>query len=377
MKNKGSRQKHGLSVCSILLGVSLFFGLFAVPVRAAANPITKTETFTMEAADDFSLANYTGENHEVTFEKEIHENNTRYRLNHISYSIISQEQIKEEKTVTLEKKQEGLSSKDADFADMIQQITDGSDGEEIAFHLDNVEYTNKTGSGRSTAQITRTVTSDPSAARPSFPETKSFTYHDAESGQNIPVELNLDHVTGNMDTAWYNIDPITITCEKYDSAYYLFGTAVVVRDDGTPQLQGMEDQVLMNIGYNPYQYRITGYDWSGQPYEQNGVTYRNGVAHTQALMQTYTATYTGYDLALPRITVYDAVATYKGTMEVATGNTNYTIQATAQYEEASSFFTLPVIITGSVALLIIIGLIIAILYLLAKQKKKKKEKRSI
>ena len=115
-KTKTSLQK-ALAICSIVMGMGLFSGIAALPVHAAES-VTKTETFTLEEADDFSIASYTGEDHEVTFEKEITENGNRYTLGTISYEVTKQEKITEKKTVKLEKKQSGLSSKDATFDDV-------------------------------------------------------------------------------------------------------------------------------------------------------------------------------------------------------------------------------------------------------------------
>lgn len=374
-KTKTSLQK-ALAICSIVMGMGLFSGIAALPVHAAES-VTKTETFTLEEADDFTIASYTGEDHEVTFEKEITENGNRYTLGTISYEVTKQEKITEKKTVKLEKKQSGLSSKDATFDDVIQQVTDGSDSQEVAFKLQSVVYKNKSGEGRATNSITRTLTSDLSVSRPHFPATKSFTYYDAETDQDVSVTLNLQSVIPNGDAAWVTVDPLTVTYQKYDSAYYLYGTQIVTRNDQIPELTGLEDRLLMDCGYDTDNYRITGYRWAGDTYNQNGVLYRKAYALTQGHMQSYTATYTGDNLRLPKVQVYDAVATYSAKVDMPTGKSIYTIKATASYDKANSFFTAPVIITGSIALLIIIGLVILILYLIAKRREDKKKKRKL
>ena len=116
--------------------------------------------------------------------------------------------------------------------------------------------------------------------------------------------------------------------------------------------------------------------------EKNG----NAEASGQRYAASYRAVYSG-TVSLPDVPGYDAVATYTGTVQQPTGETEYTVKAAASYErlekeekaeipsQPGTGLTPIQIILISVGAFLFLVLIVGLLWILAKQKKKKQTKK--
>ena len=163
------------------------------------------------------------------------------------------------------------------------------------------------------------------------------------------------------------INSISITFSDYDAAYYNWNGNLIPRDDETPQLAGYENELLASVGAEEGSY-ITGIYWTGDPYTVDGVMYRDAAADVEQQVQLYRANYRGViNNPEERQTVY--TARYEA--PDPDGAVEYTVTATASYQEQASY--LPYIL-GGVGILILAGLIVALLMLAAKKKKEKEMK---
>ena len=150
-----------------------------------------------------------------------------------------------------------------------------------------------------------------------------------------------------------------------------------------PAIDGFESVLLDSLSLSREQYRITGFQWTGEPYEQDGVFHRDATASGQRYAASYRAVYSG-TVSLPDVPGYDAVATYTGTIQKPTGKTEYTVKAVATYEkeptsepeaqsQPNTGLTPIQIVLLSVAAFLLVVLVVGLLSILAKRRKKKEK----
>lgn len=198
--------------------------------------------------------------------------------------------------------------------------------------------------------------------------------------------LSFDHLEVLDDFSWRSDVTILLTFSYYDSFGYVLGDVFIPYQEETPALEGAESVLLDSLDLNPEQYRLTKFQWTGEPYEENGVMYRNAEASGQRYAASYRAVYSG-TVSLPDVPGYDAVATYTGTVQHPTGETEYTVKAVASYERLESEEKAEIpsqpgtgltpiqIVLISVGAFLFLVLIVGLLWILAKQKKKKQTKK--
>ena len=156
-----------------------------------------------------------------------------------------------------------------------------------------------------------------------------------KQGKTVSAVLDFDHLETLDGFSWRSDVTIPLTFSYYDSFGYVLGDAFIPYNEEIPAMDGFESVLLDSLGLNPEQYRITGFQWTGEPYEENGVMYRNAEASGQRYAASYRAVYSG-TVSLPDVPGYDAVATYTGTVQQPTGETEYTVKAVASYERLES-----------------------------------------
>ena len=204
----------------------------------------------------------------------------------------------------------------------------------------------------------------------------AVTAADVPGIKTVSAENETTGETEQVTCAFTGISPagtrtvsntITITFSNYDAAYYDWNGHLIPRDDSSPQLAGYEGELLASVGAEEGSY-ITGIYWTGDSYTVDGVEYRDAAADVEQQVQLYRANYIG-EINTPeeKQTVYTAHYEAPDTE----GAVEYTVTATASYQEQASY--LPYIL-GGVGILILAGLVIALLMLAAKKKKEKEMK---
>ena len=84
----------------------------------------------------------------------------------------------------------------------------------------------------------------------------------------------------------------TITFQEYDASVYEWNGNLLPRNDEVPPLAGYESQLLESVGAAEGS-QVTGLSWVGEPYEAEGVLYRDAVATVQQVVTLYRADYHG------------------------------------------------------------------------------------
>ena len=298
-------------------------------------------------------------NEQIDFAETITEDGKTYRLIDVSSSVISDTAVTEEQVLSVQR-EEIVADKSASIADTYTQ-----DG--VTYSLKDVQF-----QPHEITDYTATVTEDvllgPAVSQPDADDSITVPYHIDEYDLTLDCTLPLSSVSSGSP---YWLDDVRIPMQIYDTGalYMEFNGQVLPFDGSTPPLAGFEDLFLDYLGLSGDTYRLTSAAWDGDPYTENGTECRDAIISGSRLVSDYTAHYGG-EITLPPFTVYDATATYEAVQTVETGETEYTIQAVAQYEEDHSTLT-AVIIGAAVGIIGIAAAVAIILAILAKKRKRK------
>ena len=145
---------------------------------------------------------------------------------------------------------------------------------------------------------------------------------------------------------------------------YEWNGNLLPRNDEVPPLAGYESQLLESVGAAEGS-QVTGLSWVGEPYEAEGVLYRDAVATVQQVVTLYRADYHGQ--------IHEAEqkgVVYRNTYEAPDpqGEIQYTVKATAEYTQMSDP-RIAYLLTGA-GIAIFIGAVVLILILLSRKKQK-------
>lgn len=332
MKNK---------VITLLLLMSLT--LSNMTVFASENTgegMVKSHTFTAREKDATC---------EEEFENKIKENGSTYKLKSIDYEVVKKSPVIDKKEVKKEVESEFVPE-DETF-EPEETITENG----VTYKLEGFEEIEDA----ETQRVTGFDDYDHKVTAADVPTQKEFTVTNDVTGETESVLCTLSGIE-KAYSKWVDTY-INITFESYDSVAYEWQGVEVPNNTEHP-LQGYEDLLLQSVGGDSTNFRVNDISWSGAPYTENGVVYRDAVASVQRFVQYYRANYAGeFDPGIKY------KVTYKGTEEVeSTTEFDYEILATATYEKSIS----PMVIAG-LGILVLVGLVIGILYILSKKKKEK------
>lgn len=298
-------------------------------------------------------------NEQIEFAETNTEDGKTYRLIDVSSSVISDTAVTEEQVLSVQR-EEIVADKSASIADTYTQ-----DG--VTYSLKDIQF-----QPHEITDYTATVTEDvllgPAVSQPDADDSITVPYHIDEYDLTLDCTLPLSSVSSGSP---YWLDDVRIPMQIYDTGalYMEFNGQVLPFDGSTPPLAGFEYLFLDYLGLSGDTYRLTSAVWDGDPYTENGTECRDAIISGSRLVSDYTAHYGG-EITLPPFTVYDATATYEAVQTVETGETEYTIQAVAQYEEDHSTLT-AVILGAAVGIIGIASAVAVILAILAKKRKRK------
>lgn len=355
-------RKNKKRIFAWLMMAIMVISLFSFPVFAASETPTengdliKTEQFTTTKTEDF----------QYDFEENIKENGKKYKLKSISYDVLSSEPIQREEQVIHTVDYKNRYSKDVQPAETLE-IT--KDGKPLTVTFSDLSYTPTTITNRSetvsayTDFSYKTVTPQPN-------QTKTITYYDNASGKNITATLPLKELKLVDDWAWRDDVTIPIEFSLYDAEYYALGDKLVPYNDEKPALQGYENDLLAVLNLDTNKYKITNITWDGEPYYVGEVRYRKAIATGERYAANYVAVYES-KVELPNVPGYNAVATYTNTVDVNSGEREYTVQATAVYERD---YTVATVVAGVFLGLLFIALFVVLVLFIFTKKQKKEQK---
>lgn len=328
-----------------IMAIIIMCSMFALPAAAATDiqagkkDLVKREIFKT-----------TDENQKYDFAESIEENGKKYNLKAVNYEILSSEALTREEVVKNTVDYKNLYKKNVSAAKTRDVI---KDGKTLTVNLKDVEYTPTIITNR-TEIVSSFTDYSYKTIKPEPDETKTVTYHDYASGEDIISTLSFKELKEEDGWAWRNDVTIPITFTIYNAEYYALGDKLVPYNNEKPALNGYESDLLNELGLDTEKYRINKFEWDGEPYYIGEVQYRKAVATGERYAAHYIAVYES-NVKLPNVPGYNAVATYQNTVDVESGERSYEIQATAIY---TPDYTSAYIVGGIVLALFLIAIFI-------------------
>lgn len=124
-----------------------------------------------------------------------------------------------------------------------------------------------------------------------IPQQVTVTVREGE--QEVQAVCDLQEAV-EENAGWQEGFELPITFHVYDADSYTFEGRTVPRNDGKPQLEGHEEDLLRAAGLSLEHYRIRDVIWDGESYtDEHGELCRDAVAVGDKLVCSYRAYYTG------------------------------------------------------------------------------------
>ncbi|MDE6021805.1 MAG: hypothetical protein K2H01_12510, partial [Ruminococcus sp.] len=336
MKNFKYFFENYKNFCMVFLTISLLLTIFISPVNAVSDtPVSEKDLVKRE------IFKTTDENKKYDFAESIEENGKKYNLKAVNYEILSSEALMREEVVENTVDYKDLYKKDVTAAETLEII---KDGKPLTVNLKGVEYTPTIITNR-TEIVSSFTDYSYKTVKPEPAETKTVTYHDYASGEDIISTLTFKELKEEDGWDWRNDVTIPITFTIYNAEYYALGDKLVPYNHEKPALSGYETDILNELKLDTEKYRINSFEWDEEPYYIGEVQYRKAVAKGERYAAHYIAVYES-NVKLPDVPGYNAVAKYQNTVDVESGERNYEMQATAIYTRDYT----SVYIAGGVAL---------------------------
>ena len=342
-------------VSVLLLGIISASLLIGCSSAATDNSSTVNENTITETVEYTSLK----EDETHTFDEELVKDDGTYTLKDVTYETVSAAPVMETQTVEVK----DLYEQNVEPEE--EKTFVNAKGQEVVGKLSDVSYSDTTITNR-TAEVESTTQSGYVISQPVMANSKTVNYTD-EQTVTATLPLTSFHVTTPYH--WEPDVTVPMRVEVYDATFYMLNGRYVPYNDEKPALAGYEADILTVLNLPQNSYRITDFVWTGDVYTENGVQYRNATATGERYVAEYTAYYSD-TVALPDAAGYNATLTYS----LDSGDTEYTIKATALYEKLNTGLTPAQIIAISAAgVFLLVILIISILFVISKKKKSKEK----
>lgn len=133
---------------------------------------------------------------------------------------------------------------------------------------------------------------------------KRVVFGGMEGKAELPDELLIEYNGGKdyypmksvmvLEERWEENLEIPVLFYVYDADYYEFGEHLIPRVEGTPGLEGREEELLAVLGLSPEDYVIQSVVWNGEPYlDEEGIQCRAALAIGKKRVRDYEAVYGG------------------------------------------------------------------------------------
>lgn len=192
------------------------------------------------------------------------------------------------------------------------------------------------------------------------PDEKEVTVVNEKTKKEVTVVCKKDGMT-MLNTSVWEDTYIDITFIAYDADSFIWNGIEIPKNDKEP-LKGYEKELIESVGGTTDNYTVDSIKWQGKMYlNDEGVPCRNARAFVKKKVPYWRVTYTG-NIKEDEVkgTIY--TSTYEG-MKSKDDLNNYTIKATATYEQKS------IVVQVTLAILLVIVLIIGTLFILKKNKR--------
>ena len=350
------KKKMRNSLGVLLLVLMLSIGLIPMGIMASAAEADKVDEKTYTT---------TNKNETAEFAETIEDG--AYTLENVTYEIMNEKALTEEKVETFTQEMTFLLEGNAEIPDTVEQEVEG---ERLEFHLDGVDYTPSKvkPTVADSGQLTETRQAD-SEEELEETITKTITVPDGKG--EAQVELNLPLVEVRELAPTVTERQFSMMFYNVDASAFEFMGVVMPNNSSVPPVAGYEYLFANYLGLDE-SYEITGAQWSGEAYESNGELVRSAILYADQTVRHFEGVYQGKASEIPEVDGVTATARYTATRIVETGETEYTIHAVANYMKVQNTDTVKTVLM-SVGVVIAVGAVAGILAAAAKKRKKQEQ----
>ena len=350
------KRKLRNSLGVLLLVLMLSIGLIPMGIMAIAAEADKVDEKTYTT---------TNKNETVEFAETIEDG--AYTLDNVTYEIMNEKVLTEEKVETFTQEMTYLLEGNAEIPDTIDQEVEG---ERLEFKLDGVDYTPSKVKPTvvDTGQLTETRQAD-SEEELQASITKTITVPDGKGEAQVELNLPLVEVRELEPTVTEHQYPMMFY--NVDASAFEFMGVVIPNNSNVPPVAGYEYLFANYLGLDE-NYEITGAEWSGEAYESYGEMVRAAILYADETVRHFEGVYRGQASEIPEVDGVTATARYTATRVVETGETEYTIHAVANYTAVPKATSVAPVIIG-VGIVIAAGAVATILGISARKRKKAAE----
>ncbi|WP_101698674.1 prealbumin-like fold domain-containing protein [Clostridium minihomine] len=313
---------------------------------------------------------YTAQDPEVkkAFPDTKEDNGQKYELQNVIYNIVTEKDILLDTVVKRSVTYDNLYKKDVEAPDILNLKENNIN---LDLKLSGIDYQNIMITGRK-YNLTASTDYGYRSDIPKAIQQKNVEYQDSVTGQVVKATLSLVSVKATDDWTWKDDLTIPLVFSIYDAEYYKIGDKVVPYSAKAPALEGCETELLNVLKLSPQDYKISKFEWDGDPYDVDGVMHRKAKATGSRHVARYVASYSG-TIPLPDAPGYNAIANYEGTVKLpdTSGAKEYTIEAIATYTQVTGFDFKKAVVPIMIGLILLILLVVAILYISSQKKRKK------
>lgn len=147
-----------------------------------------------------------------------------------------------------------------------------------------------------------------------IPETAVMTVKEEESKTEWEAELFLESVQYSNER-WQDGFTFTATFHNYGAAHYIFGEIQIPHQEDRPDLSFCKEEFLKEIGIEPEECLIEGYNWAGEAYEdKEGILCRDVLISGKLKVWDCRAVYSGV-IKLPDFDRYRMRVVYQPVSE--------------------------------------------------------------
>ncbi len=220
-----------------------------------------------------------------------------------------------------------------------------------------------------------------------------ITYEDVEAADQIPAQAEVEVLNDNSgavviktvplkdyeytDYRWENDFYFPVIVEDSDADYYAMGNELIPNVEENP-FEGYEDALLDYMGLNPEAYVIDAVEWTSEPWETEGIVYRQAMATGRKMVATVTARYEGL-VSIEAFSAKEIHAKYVleasvvpeiTEPELESGEDSDNAGKKSLWESLLDWIMQNKILASVIALLMLLLLVALILYILSRNKKK-------
>ena len=235
-------------------------GFPALLVHAAETSLTKTEVFQSDTAE-----------YSYDFKDEIEENDQRYKLGNVEYTVLSE---KEETEIRHEVTAETVDNLyEASVSSPAQTKTIVIDGKEYTASLEDISYESMIITDR-TAEVETTV----KLTEDKITDSIEYEYDDVLAKKKVTVTLSKAEVT-ETDEAEENTITFPVVFHRYDAGVFLINDKLIpLQQEDSPINEQYFGDLKAESVYASASGVITSLEWNGAPYIADGETCRNALA---------------------------------------------------------------------------------------------------